>query len=218
LTATLILIRHGQTEHNSAGLIAGWTDSPLAETGRAQARGMAAHVAATYRLDAIYASPLQRARDTALALSEATGLPPIMDPDLREQHFGDVEGFSDEQLRLRYPELVRAAQVVDDLSFSWPGGERRSGFFGRVRAVMDRIIVARPGETVAVVTHGGVIGSFVADVVQGKPWLWRRYLVDNCSVTVVTDDGGTRQLGLYNDTSFLPAAKPDPLTSALREA
>lgn len=216
MTTTLVLIRHGRTEHNSAGMTAGWTDSPLADIGRAQARHLARHVAATYVLRAIYASPLQRALDTARAVGRATGLAPISDPNLREQNFGDVEGLTIEQARVLYPELSRAASVVVDLSFGWPNGERRADFFGRVGRAMDSVVSSHLGGTVGVVTHGGVIGAFVADVVQGKPWLWRDYLVDNCSVTVVTDDQGRRELGLYNDASFLPEVPGDPLTSALR--
>ena len=218
MATTLILVRHGQTEHNQAGMTAGWTDSALAESGREQAWLVATHIAATYRLDALYASPLQRALDTARAIGQATGLAPVPDPDLREQNFGDVEGLTVEEAQQRYPEISARARVVDDLSFSWPNGERRSDFYGRVLRAMARIAANHPEQTVGIVTHGGVIGAYVADVQEGKAYLWRNYLVDNCSVTIVTvEHTGRRAVRLYNDTSFMPAQPVDPLTASLRE-
>ena len=218
LTTSIVLIRHGQTEHNNAGLVAGWTDSPLSDVGRIQARYMATHVAASYPCVALYASPLQRALDTARALAATTGLTPTLEPDLREQHFGEMEGLTNEQIRVLHPAVASRAMVVDDVSFTWPGGEQRAAFFARTRRALDRIIEAHPGQTVAVVTHGGVIGALVADVEEGKPWLWRRYLVLNCAVTVLHDQAGKRSLGIYDDTSFLPDFGADPLTQSLAQS
>ena len=64
----------------------------------------------------------------------------------------------------------------------------------------------------------GELGAYVADVQEGKAYLWRNYLVDNCSVTIVTvEHTGRRAVRLYNDTSFMPAQPVDPLTASLRE-
>lgn len=84
-------LRHGETESNRLGLVAGATDVPLNETGRAQA------VAASERLrecgiTAVYASPMARARDTAQCVADALGLAVITVPELYERHWGMFEG------------------------------------------------------------------------------------------------------------------------------
>ena len=218
MITSLILVRHGQTEHNVAGLTAGWTDSPLSEFGRIQTQVVATHIATTYKLDALYASPLQRAYETACAIGAIVGLEPVTDLDLREQNFGDVEGLTIEEANAKFPDLSRAAKAVEDLMFTWPNGEMRSDFYERVVRVHARILDDHRGGTVCVVSHGGVIGAYVAGIEEGKAYLWRKYLVDNCSVTVVTDEDGKLAVSLYNDVSFLPERPRDRLTSSLREA
>ncbi len=79
----LVLVRHGQTSHNVAGKVAGWTDSPLSEVGLAQAERLADFIAERYRLHGLYSSPLQRARLTAEAIGRGTGRTPGLRDDLK---------------------------------------------------------------------------------------------------------------------------------------
>jgi probable phosphoglycerate mutase len=179
----VVLVRHGQSVDNVAGRISGWTDSALTEVGHEQARRMARHVSTRYRPSAVYASTLQRAHLTAAPLAALIGAPVVIRPNLRELHFGVAEGLTHEEVLERHPDVWALAQGEDDQGFGWPGGETRGHFYRRVRHAFADIVSSHQGETVAVVSHGGVISSLLADLLTGNPAAWRRYQLHNCALT-----------------------------------
>src|SRR6185295_361739 len=149
----LLLVRHAETECNVASRLSGWTDSHLSARGEAQVGLLAAHFNRAHgHAAAIYASPLVRTRRTAEAIARLTGHLPIFDPDLREMHFGELDGQPLELIKSVYAELLLLDESLEE-DFAWPGGESRNTFAARVRAVIDRIAAAHPGQAVAVVTH-----------------------------------------------------------------
>ena len=142
----IYLVRHGETDANLNHLVAGSWDVPLNETGRAQAAAVG-ELLATRHWDALYASPLGRATETARAIGSAIGLgEPIPEPRVVEQHFGDAEGVDDEEMRARW-------ERYGDI----PGRERDEDVVARVVAALDDIAARHPGQDVIVVCHGGVI-------------------------------------------------------------
>ncbi|MEN0086792.1 MAG: histidine phosphatase family protein [Leifsonia sp.] len=147
------LVRHGQTDWNLAKRIQGSSDIPLNETGRAQAEATGRALAAG-RFDAIYASPLSRALDTARIIAEHVGLG---EPDtisaVAERHYGEAEGLTGEQILARWPE---GAPV--------PGRESREQVVARALPALRELGEQHPGENVIVVSHGGVISSLVRHV------------------------------------------------------
>jgi broad specificity phosphatase PhoE len=181
----LILIRHGETDHNAAQRICGWTDACLSERGRAQAERLGRHVAAAYRIERLYASPLQRAWLTARVIADRTGLLPEPVDDLREIHFGALEGIDLAAFERDHPELYARWRQPADLDLHWPGGESRAAFRERVRRVFAPLEAESWTRRVAVVCHGGVIGSYLAQRLAGDPGRWRDFSVRNCSVTEV---------------------------------
>jgi probable phosphoglycerate mutase len=133
----LILVRHGETDWNAVGRLQGHTDRPLSDYGRKQARRLAEELEGE-RFEAIYASDLARARETAEIIGAQLGLPIILDPDLREKDWGNWEGLtSTERLEI---ELV---------------GESTEEHQRRLLAGLDRIAAQHPAGRVLVVTHGG---------------------------------------------------------------
>jgi 2,3-bisphosphoglycerate-dependent phosphoglycerate mutase len=203
LETRLVLIRHGETDDNVAKRIAGWRESALTERGRIQAERVAEFVATRYRPAAIYTSPLRRATETAEGLARRLGHPLRHDHGLRELHFGDAEGLTLDEMGKRFPEILARARNDEDDDFGWPNGETRRAFYVRTRQSIDVIANAHPGETVAVVTHGGVVSRLLADIVEGKPGRWATYLTTNCSISEIVVSAGTHSLVCWNVTEHL---------------
>ena len=137
MTTTLLLVRHGETDWNAAGRLQGHTDRPLSDFGRRQARQLAEELAGE-SFDAIYASDLARARETAEIVGEGLGLPTMLDPDLREKDWGTWEGLT--------PVERDRVELV---------GESTKAHQNRMLRALRRIAERHPGGRVLVVTHGG---------------------------------------------------------------
>ena len=144
-----MLWRHGQTTWNAERRFQGQTDIPLDETGEAQAE-YAARRLATLRPDAIFASDLSRAMQTAAPLSALTSLHITPDKNLRERSGGDWEGLSDEEIRERYPR--------ERASWDPPNGEPTAAVADRVSATLTRIAgTLDDGQLAVVVSHGAAL-------------------------------------------------------------
>ena len=181
----LLLIRHAQTDDNAQQLICGWTDSCLSERGRQQIARLAAHVAAGYPIERLYASPLQRAWLTAEAIAAATNVTPIPVAELREINFGAAEGLSVDEFEQRYPALYSVwGDPAADLL--WPDGESRAEFWRRAVAALAPIEAESRTRCVAVVSHGGIITTYLAARFGGGPAAWGDFRVRNCSITEVS--------------------------------
>lgn len=151
----VLAIRHGETAWNAESRIQGHADIPLNDRGRWQAGRMAAALA-DEGIDAIYASDLRRAFDTAAALARAVGLPVATDVGLRERRFGEFEGASFSEIEQRWPEASQRWRRREP-DFGPAGGETLADFFARSVEALTRLAAAHPGQTVALVAHGGVL-------------------------------------------------------------
>lgn len=148
----LILLRHGQSEANRHIWWAGITDAPLTDLGHAQAQAAADYLVAHERIDAVYASPLSRASNTALPTAKAFGLPVIHEKDLIEIDGGVWEGMTFPQMELRYA-LDRAKWFTDLGNARCTGGETVAHLFDRVIAAARRIAEANEDKTVLIASH-----------------------------------------------------------------
>lgn len=179
----LFLVRHGQTESNVAGLLHGSTDVPLNPVGLRQAEQVALRIQEMTDIASIFASPLQRARVTAEAISRRTRLPLNLHPGLAEMNFGQAEGIVISQIAELYPDIYTRLNDLDDHEVSFPGGESRREFVHRIQSALDDVINAQMGKKVIVVAHGGVIAAATALMLGEQPGDWRKYSIANCSVT-----------------------------------
>ncbi|HLG51248.1 MAG TPA: histidine phosphatase family protein [Chloroflexota bacterium] len=205
----LILVRHGESEDNLAQRLSGWTDSDLTPVGVEQAQRTAHHVARSYQPAVVYASPLRRARRTAEPLAALTGLPLNLHDDLREIYFGQAEGLSIPEVMERFPTDWQRAMDDDDLDFGFPGGETRRAFYARIGRVFQQIIDRHAGETVAIVSHGGVLSAFLAMVAEGRPQRWRAFYKQNCAISEVVANGRSLTIVRWNLTDHLSSPPPD---------
>ncbi len=151
----LCLVRHGETAWNAEGRVQGQTDVPLSEVGHAQARA-AASVLAKERFTSIYSSDLVRARQTAQPAAERLALAVTLDARLRERHYGMFETLTYAEVKERHPEEFARFKVRDP-DFDFRTGERLRAFFDRSVGYISALVAQHPGETLLVVTHGGVL-------------------------------------------------------------
>jgi 2,3-bisphosphoglycerate-dependent phosphoglycerate mutase len=155
LATRVIAIRHGETAWNSQARIQGQTDIPLNDKGIWQASRLP-EALADEGIEVVYSSDLKRALDTATALAVTNGLSVVVDAGLRERHFGEFEGHSYAEIEARWPSLSERWRRRD-ADFGPAGGETLAAFYARSVAAATRLIAAHPGQTVVLVTHGGVL-------------------------------------------------------------
>ena len=151
METTIVLVRHGETDWNFERRVQGHTDRPLNETGRAQARALAAELA-DEEFDAVYSSDLARAYETARILAEARDLDVTVVPDLRERDFGTWEGLTDTEIEQRFPDARRG---------HWGDAETPEEMRERILGALARIADAHPGGRVLVVGHGGPVRAIL---------------------------------------------------------
>jgi 2,3-bisphosphoglycerate-dependent phosphoglycerate mutase len=186
---TLLLVRHAETDDNANMRLSGWTDTDLSAKGESQVELLADHFNRAHgHVEALYASPLVRARRTAEAIGALTGHQPILLDDLREMYFGELDGRPFEELREAYAHLLAADENSEIEDFVWPSGESRSGFSTRVLRVIDHIASRHPGQAVGIVTHGGVIATLMTTLHGESAARWRKWVVPNASLTEVVWD------------------------------
>jgi probable phosphoglycerate mutase len=211
----LLLVRHGESaparDDEPFPLVDGHGDPPLDPVGRDQAKRLADRLGHE-PITAIYVSTLRRTAETAVPLAARLGLELRVEPDLREVYLGEWEGGS---FRKHVAEGHPLAQrmLAEQRWDVIPGAEPGEAFATRVRGAIDRIAAAHPDETVAVVSHGGVIGQVLADASGSRGFAFTGS--DNAAVShlVVTVDGWV--VRRYNDTAHLGLAfttAPEPLT------
>jgi probable phosphoglycerate mutase len=138
---------------------------------------------------AVYSSPLCRARDTASLIAETAGLTVQSLPAIQEYDFGELSGLTWWEIHERAPAVAEAVLSRDAEYPHYPGEEGREAFRQRVCGALWDLRERHHGETVAVVTHAGVIAVFLLDVL-GLPY--RRpipFVLENGSITTVESTG-----------------------------
>ncbi len=189
----LYLVRHGETDWNLARRIQGSTDIPLNATGRAQAATTGA-LLARRQWDAVYASPLSRAYDTASIIADRLGLAaPVAVDAIVERNYGDAEGLADPELARRFPANVEV-----------PGRESREEVVARVIPALLELAEAHPEQSIVVVSHGGVIRSVLGAVDPTGT----HGMIANGSVHSLRHDNGSFELIAFDDPIEVESLEP----------
>jgi len=200
----LVLVRHGESVGNFENRLQGQADYDLTERGREQAELTAGRLA-DLGVSAVYTSHLLRAHRTALLFGRRLGVEPELLHDVSEYHFGELSGQTYAQIRERFGAVTSPAERV------YPGEEGREAFFQRVTRALWGVVDAHPGETVAVVSHGGPIALF-CQLVLGLPYKRPMpFSINNCSLNIIEarENSLERQAVLLhlNDTCHLAGLK-----------
>lgn len=185
----LILVRHGQTSANVAVLLdTAHPGADLTDLGRAQAATLATTLDGV-PIDAVYASTLARAQQTAAPLAAARGLPVQVREGLREISAGDLEMLGDADAVALYLD-TSLAWVDGDAAAMLPGGETRDQAFARFDAVVAEA-AASGADAVAMVSHGTIIRSWAAHRSGISADVAARSRLENTEVVVLEGDPAT---------------------------
>jgi probable phosphoglycerate mutase len=180
----ILLIRHGETAWNAERRLQGHLDIPLNAEGERQAAALGRALAGE-PLDAVIASDLQRAFQTAQAVAAPRGMTVMVDKGLRERCFGAFEGLLYEDILRRYP-AAHAAWQARDPHARYPAGEREAEtlaeFSARVMDALTRLLQSGKYRKVALVAHGGVLDCIYRLANQLDFTQPRDFLVLNASI------------------------------------
>lgn len=204
----ILLIRHGESEPYVPGtsfpMVDGHGDPELSPEGREQAERVAQRLAGA-GIDAIYVTGLRRTEQTAAPLAAGLGLVPLVETGLREVRLGEWEGGLYRQMAAeRNPVAVQA--WTEERWDAIPGAERSEDFAARVRASVERLAAAHPGQRLAVFTHGGVIGQVLATATGSRPFAF--VSADNASISRIVVVDNRWIIRGFNDIAHLEDKAP----------
>ena len=203
---TVVVWRHGRTEWNVSGRFQGQLDPPLDEVGREEVARSAPMMAAGLPRGAtvVVSSDLQRAVDTAAALTDLLDVPLLREPRLREHGMGSWEGLTREEVAERFPDQYAAwisGQPVVDR-----GGEAPAAVGERALAAL---VDLPPADVAVVVTHGGTAGRLMERMLGLEPHQRRLFApLTNCAWSELTVQGSRWRLQRHNVAAFPVAAHP----------
>ena len=151
----ILLVRHGETNWNKEHRLQGHLDIGLNQQGIIQAQ-LLGQALAQEKIDIAYSSDLSRALDTANTITSHHEVPTIVDSQLRERCYGEIQGMTYQEIEEKLPDNHRAWHSRDP-DFQPKGGETLRQFYVRVTSSMERIAQNHVGEVVLIVAHGGVL-------------------------------------------------------------
>jgi len=193
----VLLVRHGQTPTTGKLLPGRAAGLHLADVGIEQAQRAAERISALTKVDAVYASPLERARETAAPIAAARGLKVRIDKGLLECDFGDWTGAELKNL-MKLPEWNTVQRAPS--TFTFPGGESFTAMQNRIVGAIDRLRAAHPGGTIVCVSHADPIKAAVAHAMGTHIDLFQRIVIGTCSVSAIAYGMGAPVVLTVNST------------------
>jgi alpha-ribazole phosphatase/probable phosphoglycerate mutase len=190
------LIRHGEPAEECRHRCYGSLDVGLSQEGRVQMQQVA-ECLKPEPIAAIYTSPRSRAQESAKVLSAAKSCPIEIVDDLREIDFGDFEGLAYDEIAARYPTLYRQ-WMENPTDVHFPNGESFPEMRARVLKAFETIQRAREGQTVAIVSHGGVNRILLAWALQMPDTALFRIAQDYAAINLLAFSEGVPLVQLVN--------------------
>ena len=175
----LVLVRHGQTDHNVERRLQGQIDIPMNSCGESQAAAVGDALAASTNVAAVYSSPLSRAMRTAEAIARPLGLTVSTDSRLLERSFGEWEGLTRPEIEERWPDQFAA--WISGGAVEGAGVEPRDEVGLRMSAACRDFHRAHENGTVIVVSHGADISLAITAMLGLDPGIFRGFHgMENC--------------------------------------
>jgi broad specificity phosphatase PhoE len=188
---SILLVRHGATAETDAQRYPSVQDLPLSARGRHQATALAGTLQGV-EFEAIFASPSQRARETAASLVNGRNLELRVVPELAEMGFGRLGGMSFAEAAQAFPTVVKR-WIENPFEVTLPDGEPFLDFVGRVRRARRQLTREWAGHTIAVIAHGGVVAVWRC-LEEGRPWsdFWLGVPAPGTGIWLIHADGQVR--------------------------
>jgi len=201
----MLFVRHGTTPTTGKVLPGRTPGLHLADAGRAQAQAVADRIATLKRVDAVYSSPLERARETAAPIARARRLRVAVERGLLECDFGDWTGGELKALA-KLPEWKTVQRYPS--GFRFPGGESFTEMAARTQDAVAKLATRHRGGVAVAVSHADPIKAVVADALGTHLDLFQRIVISPCSVTAILyGDSGPAVLTV-NHTGDLAGLAP----------
>jgi len=178
----VLLVRHAVTPTTGVKLPGRAPGLHLSDDGRRQADATARQLAKLPKLTAVYASPLERARETALPIARVRGIALRIERDLAELDIGEWTGLSLKQAS-RKPEWTIVQRHPS--GFRFPGGESFPEMQTRMTAALARLVARHPGEVIAAVSHADPIKAAVAHALGTPLDLFQRIVIAPASISAI---------------------------------
>jgi probable phosphomutase (TIGR03848 family) len=211
----VLLVRHGRTPTTGAVLPGRARGLHLADEGRAQAEAVAQRILALHQartsakggvgVTAVYASPLERTRETAAPIAKALGLKVAARKGLLECEFGEWTGRELKELS-KLPEWKTVQQHPS--GFRFPGGESFGEMQTRIVDTVNELVAEHPGQIVVAVSHADPIKAAVASALGTPLDLFQRIVIGQCSVSAVLHGRGGPTVLAVNHTGDLVSLAP----------
>lgn len=208
----IIAIRHGETAWNVDTRIQGHLDIPLNDTGRWQAQRLARALSTRDEIHAIYSSDLQRAHQTAQAITTVSGAPLTTHLGLRERGFGIFEGKTYVEIEQTWPEESERWRKREP-HWAPPGGETLIQVRERITRTLHELAVRHPGQQIVLVAHGGILDQLYRVATGQDLQAPRTWQLGNTAVNRLlwTPDG--LSLVGWADTSHLEDSTLDEIST-----
>ena len=197
----VIVVRHGETVWNIEKRWQGHLDSPLTSMGLSQAHALARRLA-HQRFKALYCSDLGRAYQTAQIIAAATGHQVTLDARLRERNLGIFQALTSEDIRKSHAEEYELYRARDP-DHILPHGESLRQQIERNIACLEELAQKHLGESIVVVTHGGVLSGLCRHVLSIPLQAPRRFAFPNSALNIFTFGEGYWTLQTWGDVSHL---------------
>jgi probable phosphoglycerate mutase len=207
---TIFFVRHGRTPTTGKVLPGRAPGLHLSDEGRAQAEAVAGRIASVPNVAAVYASPMERTRETAAPIARALGCKVVIERGLLECDFGEWTGAELKSLA-KLPEWQQVQRHPS--GFRFPGGESFLEMQSRLSDVVRKLVAAHPGQTVVAVSHADPVKVVTADAMGTHLDHFQRFDIAPCSVTVVAYGAGGPFVLTVSSSGTLPGAAA-PATAA----
>lgn len=207
MATRVLLVRHGDTQASKDGRFTGATDIPLSKEGRIHASELAVRLA-RYPLDAIYASSMQRARETAGFTARVHGMKVTLVPELREMNHGVWDGKDREEILQQYGQAQLDEYDRDPFHFRPENGESGEDVLKRAAPALSQLVKKHDGQTILVVAHKTTNRLLICKFLGLDPQQYREKLAQRpaCLNVLLFPNENEAQLLLLNDIGHYVAS------------